>query len=111
MNLLLDIKICIASFDVEVWLKLYMVDKEVRNYTLQNTHFHTLFQRQSKIYKCELMLIQCHLDGLYHLCRVTSLSCGGRGSCRKYHYVGRCVFTNKLYEMLIKKDDVIYVYK
>lgn len=114
MNLLLDIKLCIASFDVDVWLKLYMIDEEVRNYTLKNNHFHTLFQHKMKrsiLRISTLMLICSHIDDRLHLCKVTSVSCGGYGKRRKYHYMGRCIFTGRMYEMLCNKETIIYVYK
>jgi hypothetical protein len=109
MDLLLDVKILIARYDVNVWLKLYRVDEAFRHYTLSTPHFNQLFKKESPSAKrTNLMLIYNYNDQTYHLCNNITLTCSGLSHRRSYHYIGKCIFTNVACEMIVRKNGIIY---
>lgn len=98
----------IASFDMELWIKLYMVDDEFKTFTLSNSKlFNNLFYKQSNtdnIRPSNLII----LDN--KLCKVNSISCTKTPKNRKYHICVQEFVTNKFYEVLIINKTII-IYK
>ena len=104
-----DIKYVIASFDINVWLKLYMIDDDFRLFTLGNNMFCNIFRKHviwHKIKARDLIVLDDKLCRIKYLFYSKSINTTRRGvGISTITYV-----TNEKYEA-VKRDKIFTVFR
>ena len=117
MDLLLDIKINIASFDILAWITLYKIDTEFQQFTISKqgtNYFNNTFQHKivcsntTKSFNHHFVLMHkhfCFIDNMFSYYTKSS------PHIHDFTFTGRCVFTNQIHKAYFKTKDIVYLYK